>query len=259
MISFFRKLKWLAQRRRKEDELREELQFHLDEEADEKQAEGFAEQEARSAARRELGNMAQLREAGELGGRHSFWRFNLSHALVVGQIALSLSMLVAAGLFVRTLSNLPSIDLGFNREDVLLFELNARQAGHTGPEIAAFYADLLKKFQSIPGVRDATLTNRLLAGDGGWSLGILIAGRETDVGNRMLAVGPGFFKTMQIPILAGREIDERDQPGSLSAAVVSEFFAKTNFGDQNPLGQHITIEAQVDGRPLSRDIWRWLA
>jgi macrolide transport system ATP-binding/permease protein len=191
--------------------------------------------------------------AGELGARHSFWRINLSQVLMVGQIALSLLMLVAAGLFVRTLSNLQSIELGFNREDVLLFELNARQAGHKGPEIAAFYADLLKKFQAIPGVRDASLSNYALV-QAGWSLGIRIAGKETDVGNRMLAVGPGFFKTMQIPILTGREIEERDRPGSPPAAVVSELFAKTNFGDQNPLGQHITIEAQVDGRLSSREV-----
>jgi predicted permease len=191
--------------------------------------------------------------AGALGRRHSFWQFSLSHALVVGQIALSLLMLVAAGLFVRTLSNLQSIELGFNRENLLLFELNARQAGHKGPEIAAFYADLLKTFQTIPGVQDASLSNYALV-EAGWSLGIHIAGKETDVGNRMLAVGPGFFRTMQIPMIAGREIEEHDQPGALSVAVVSELFANTNFGNQNPLGQHITIEAQVDGHPASREM-----
>jgi predicted permease len=191
--------------------------------------------------------------AGALGGPRSFGRAGLSQALVVAQIALSLLMLVAAGLFVRTLSNLQSIELGFNRENLLLFELNALQAGHKGPEVAAFYANLLKKFQTIPGVRDASLSNYALA-EAGWSLGISIAGKETDPGDRMLAVGPGFFNTMQIPILAGREIGDRDQSGSLSVAVVSESYAKTNFSNQNPLGQHITIEGRVDGRPTSREL-----
>ena len=67
-------------------------------------------------------------------------------------------MLVAAGLFVRTLSNLQSIELGFNRENVLLFQLNARKAGHKDPEIAAFYGDLRKRFSEIPGVRSASLS-----------------------------------------------------------------------------------------------------
>jgi predicted permease len=74
--------------------------------------------------------------------RHSFWRISVTQALVVGQIAISLLLLVAAGLFVRTLSNLESVKLGFNRKNVLLFQLNARQAGHHDPEITDFYRNL---------------------------------------------------------------------------------------------------------------------
>src|SRR5256885_16268403 len=61
------------------------------------------------------------------------------------------------------------------------------------------------------------------------------------MGTRILSTGPGFFTTMQIPILLGREIDERDQPGSTPVAVVNELFAKTNFGRENPVGRHITL------------------
>jgi hypothetical protein len=91
--------------------------------------------------------------AGQTGPRHSFRRISLSQLLVVTQIAISLLMLVAAGLFVRALSNLQSIELGFNRENVLLFRMNARQAGHRDPEIITFYSDLQKRFSAIPGVR----------------------------------------------------------------------------------------------------------
>jgi macrolide transport system ATP-binding/permease protein len=90
----------------------------------------------------------------------------LSQALVVSQIVFSLLMLAAAGLFVRTLSNLQSIQMGFNRENLLLFELNARQAGHRDPEILAFYAELRKRFAAIPGVRNATLSHASLLGAG---------------------------------------------------------------------------------------------
>src|SRR4029077_10575632 len=105
--------------------------------------------------------MSAIKEtrAGQPGARHSFRRLNLSHALVAVQIAFSLLMLVAAGLFVRTLANLQSIEVGFNRENVLLFELNARKAGHKDPEISTFYGDLRKRFSAIPGVRNATLSN----------------------------------------------------------------------------------------------------
>ena len=76
---------------------------------------------------------------------------------MVSQIALSLLMLVGAGLFVRTLSNLQSIQLGFNRDNLLLFRMNAHQAGHKEPEIVEFYSDLQKQFSAIPGVRGRRL------------------------------------------------------------------------------------------------------
>ena len=80
----------------------------------------------------------------------------------MAQIATSLLLLVAAGLFVRTLSNLQSVSLGFNRDNVLLFELNAPQAGYPEPRVAAFYADLRRRLSEVPGVRDVTLSHASL-------------------------------------------------------------------------------------------------
>jgi macrolide transport system ATP-binding/permease protein len=178
--------------------------------------------------------------AGQMGARHSFWRVSLSQVLVAGQIAISLLMLVAAGLFVKTLSNLHSVDLGFNRENVLLFELNAAQAGHKSLEICTFYGDLRKRLSEIPGVRNVTLSNRFLI-RAGFSHPVSLPGAEPVRNGRLLAIGPAFFSTMQIPILAGREILESDRPGSPAVAVINERFAKVNFGDRNPLGQHLTL------------------
>jgi macrolide transport system ATP-binding/permease protein len=172
---------------------------------------------------------------------------SLSRLLVVSQIVLSMLLLVAAGLFVRTLISLQSLDLGFNRENVLLFELNARQAGHHHPEISAFYADLRVRFSSIPGVRSASLSHSSLIG-AGTGLPINPPGREPDENTRILFVGPDFFKTMQIPTLLGRGIEASDRPGSRQVAVISELFAKANFGDRNPLGQHLIM--QDEGRDL---------
>ncbi len=180
--------------------------------------------------------------------RHTFLRVNLSQILVVSQIAVSLLMLVAAGLFVRTLSNLQSIQLGFNRENVLLFNLNGRQAGHGDSEIDSLYTGLQKRFAAIPGVRNASLSSGAPVGGGQMALPINVPGVDQSPGNLVMTVGPSFFATMQIPILLGRDIDERDQPGSPSVAVVNELFAKAAFGDENPLGRHIVMGG-VSGVP----------
>ncbi len=174
-------------------------------------------------------------------------RRRAQHVLVVAQIAVSFLLLVAAGLFVRTLDKLHSVQLGYARENILLFSLNARQAGHRDPEMATFYANLRKRFESIPGVSSATLSQSsiLSAGmAGGAYRGTMKIGAVTGVtivGAGVMAAGPRFLTTMQIPILAGREIDERDLPGSQPVAVISERLARTYFGNENPLGRRIAF------------------
>ncbi|HUO28867.1 MAG TPA: ABC transporter permease, partial [Bryobacteraceae bacterium] len=184
-------------------------------------------------------------------GRGGGPRRRVQHALVVTQIAISFLILVAAGLFVRTLNNLHSVQLGYARENILLFSLNARQAGHRAPEIATFYTDLRRRFESIPGVRSATLSQSSIinAGFTGSAIkGSMKIGAVTIEDARALAAGPRFLTTMQIPILAGREIDGRDQPGSTPVAVISERLARTYFENENPVGRRITLPDE--GRDL---------
>ena len=179
-------------------------------------------------------------------------RLSLNRMLVVSQIAISLLLLVAAGLFVRTLSNLQSLDMGFDRENVLLFKLNARQAGHRDPEIISFFSDLAKRFAALPGVRHATLANSPLIGAGAWGWPVVPLGTQRPehapsghgsgfgyAATQVLAVGPGFFTTMQTPLLNGREFDERDRLGSPPVAIVNQAWVKANLEDRNPIGQHI--------------------
>jgi hypothetical protein len=183
-----------------------------------------------------------LKEAqtGQAAGRRSLFRVNLSQALVTVQIALSLLMLIAAGLFVRTLANLQSVELGFNRENVLLLSINAREAGHKGADLLAFYGDLLKRLREIPGVRDAGFSDSSLIG-AGFGLDIKVPGITNHPDTRIMSVGPGFFQTMQIAFLTGRAPDERDRPGTPAVAVINEMFAKHYFPDQNPLGRHLVL------------------
>ena len=192
---------------------------------------------------------------GQLPGRHRRWlpRFSLQKALIVGQISLLMLLLIAAGLFVQTVSNLHSVFLGFNHENLLLFELNAPQAGRPTETVAAFYDDLRRRFAGIPGVRGVTLSHSSL----------LRAGRLHPVrvdgviaeGTRLMQSGPGFFSTMQIPMLQGREIDERDRAGSTPVVVISEQFARTFMPNQNPIGRHITVGGSVGPiRPLDLEV-----
>ena len=168
---------------------------------------------------------------------------SLSRILIVSQIGFTLLILVAASLFLRTLSNLASIQLGFSRENVLTFQVDARQAGHTDPEIVAFYSGLRTQIAAIPGVRAASLSNHALIGTGTSMTGVCVSGSNADdselQGSSILTIGADFFATMQVPILSGRAIDERDRPGAPMVAVVNEAFAKRSFGDRNPLGQRL--------------------
>jgi predicted permease len=179
-------------------------------------------------------------------------RFGLGQTLVVSQIAISLLLLVAAGLFARTLSNLQSLEMGFNRENVLLFKLNARQAGHRDPEIISFFSNLEKRFAALPGVRRVTVTNSPLIGNGAWGWPVVPLGKPkpeqapsghgsgfSHAETHILATGPGFFTTMQIPLLAGREFDERDRLGSPAVAIVNQAWVKKNLENRNPVGQNL--------------------
>jgi predicted permease len=183
-----------------------------------------------------------LKESRTGGARRPFG-LSLSRVLMIAQIGFALVVLVAAGLFVRTLSNLSSITLGFDRENLLTFRLNARQAGHEDPEIVTFYNDLRTQFSAIPGVRAASLSNHALIGMGTSGTGIRVSGGAFE-DSSIMTIGAGFFTTMQIPLLLGRDIDERDGPGSPMVAVVNEAFARRSFGDRNPLGQHLALEAK---------------
>jgi macrolide transport system ATP-binding/permease protein len=177
-------------------------------------------------------------------GRAGGPRRRVQHVLVVAQIAMSFVILVAAGLFVRTLNKLHSVELGYARENILLFSLNARQAGHRDPEIGTFYADLRRRFESIPGVSSASLSHSSIvnAGHAGRTIrGTMKIGPVTVEGARVMVAGPRFLTTMQIPVLAGREIDDRDQPGSRPVAVISERLARTYFGNENPVGRRIAF------------------
>jgi hypothetical protein len=163
-------------------------------------------------------------------------RLNASAMLVLTQVAVSLLLLLAAGLFVRTLANLQSIDVGFNRHGVLLFDVDAGRTGRSQPDVAAFYADLQRRLRALPGVAAATLSRTSLIRAGS-AVPIAVDGTPAP-GISSFSIGPGFFSAMQIPLLQGREFDEGDL-GDSRLVVVNDVFAKKYFLDVNPVGRLI--------------------
>jgi len=183
---------------------------------------------------------------GQMTRRDYRWmpqQLSLQKALVVGQISLLMLLLIAAGLFVRTVSNLHSVFLGFNQDNLLLFELNAPLAGRPSATVAAFYEGLRSRFAEIPGVSAVTLSHASLL-KAGRGHPVMVDGVVAE-NTRFMQTGPGFFSAMQIPILQGREIDDRDRAGALPVVVVSDQFAKTFLAGRNPLGRHLEIAGSV--------------
>lgn len=174
-------------------------------------------------------------------------RFTMGRILVVTQIAFSFLLLVAAGLFLRTLLNLHSIPLGFNREDVLLFTIKPQAAGYEAPALNRLYEDLQQRLSQAPGARGASLSSLPLPTGGGTLVPVTLTGALTPsssgssrVRAGIFNVGPAFFETMQIPLTAGREFSVHDRVGAIPVAIVNDRFAKA-FGLDHPVGTTFAV------------------
>jgi predicted permease len=198
---------------------------------------------AMQSTRVDLTSALKQTRAGESRKRIGGWlRVSLSQSLVVSQIAVSLLLLVAAGLFARTLTNLNRVEVGFNREHLLLFSVNARQAGYKDDALRRFFENLHARLAAIPGVRAATASNFALVSQSINQTRVTIPGYTgAEASLSMLGVAPNFFTTMQIPLFVGRPIDARDVSAGAKVAVVNEVFVKNYLGGQNPLGKHFTM------------------
>jgi predicted permease len=170
-------------------------------------------------------------------------RLSLSKALVVAQVAFSVVLLVAAGLFVHSLAKLSHMDLGYNRENLLLFRIDASAGGYKAAATTGLYQDLLARISALPGLRGVTMSHDGLFNDAESADPIAVEGYTPKFGEEMHsrfdAVGPGYFSTVGIPILLGREITAQDSAGGLRAAVINETFAHRFFSNTNPIGKHI--------------------
>jgi predicted permease len=170
-------------------------------------------------------------------------RFPAGKILVVTQVAVSVILLVSAGLFVRSLSKLSAVNLGYSRENLILFRVDAAPGGYKGAAIPHFQLNLLAKISAIPGLRGATVSKDGLFSHSESADPIAVEGYTPKAGeemhSRMDHVGPGYFSTLGIPILMGREIEAQDTAVSVRAAVINQTFARRFFPNTSPIGKHV--------------------
>ncbi len=171
-----------------------------------------------------------------LGSRRS----RLVRVLVSAQVALSLLLLVGAGLFLRTLQKLQTVPLGFERQQLLLFSVSPGLNGYRGSRLAEYYRDMQSRIGVIPGVSSVTFSSHGPVGYGESSSSVSIPGVTTDkqrVDLHRLLVGPGYFDTLGIPTLIGRVLNGRDDTSAPKVAVINQALMHEAFGGDSPLGK----------------------
>ena len=180
-----------------------------------------------------------LKEAGR-GSLGSGRRLRAS--LLVVEVSLSLVLLIAAGLLLTSFARLQRVEPGFEPEGVFTAELALPQQRYTGEKLAAFYEQLSQRLTTLPGATSAALTDRVpLTGGGGPTI-VAVGGRplpplsERSGAYRHL-VSPRYFSTLQIPIRAGRDFDERDNARVPHVAIINETFARRLFPGEDPIGR----------------------
>lgn len=173
-------------------------------------------------------------------------RWGWGKGLVIAQVALSLLVLFAAGLLVRSLRNLRNSDIGYNREHLLLSRLDVIGAGYEIPQIAAFTHQLLDKVSVIPGVSAVTVSeNGLFSGTESADELIVPGFNFSQDEDKVVAndeVGPGYFTTVGIPLLRGREIGPQDTTASPWVAVINQSMARFFFADEDPIGRKFYVD-----------------
>lgn len=167
----------------------------------------------------------------------------LTKGFLVAQIALSLTLLVGAGLFLRTLRNLEAVNLGIAQENLLLFKVQPELSGYKDDNVSQLYAQISERVEALPGVRAATHSLMSLIGDGGFTMPVSIAGSEAKpaASSWIHHVRPNFFEALQIKLLAGRSLTPQDNAQAPKVAVLNQSAAKKLFGDESPLGERIRV------------------
>src|SRR5688500_13795185 len=183
-------------------------------------------------------------EAAQRGKRRAF---GLRNVLVVAQVALSLVVLVCGGLFIKSFRKAQTMDPGFENPKGLIVSLSPQLIGYDDEQGRNFYRQIVERASHVPGVEAASLARTLPLGDSSNSNGPILKEGETlerGTAGRLImtnVIAPGYFKTMQIPILEGRDFDDRDQQKTQLAVIVNQKMAQTLWPGESAVGKRIFI------------------
>jgi predicted permease len=196
--------------------------------------------------------------AGDGGGRVR--RFTFKQGLIVAEVALSLLLLIAAGLFVRSLQSVRAIDPGFDAAKLVSAPLNINLLRYTRAQGREFYRQVTERVERLPGVESASLARVAVLAGGGRVLRLLVEGHDgpndrsvsegtgTTAGNRGVinanVVGPRFFKTLGIPLVMGRDFGDQDAEDRTPVVIVNETAVKMHFPGDNPIGKRLSFGGQ---------------
>jgi predicted permease len=167
-------------------------------------------------------------QAGQPSGARAAARFRTT--LVTAQIALSMCLLIAAGLFIKSLMNVSRVDLGLNVDNVVTFSVSPHLSGYDTPRARTFFMRMEEELAAVPGVTGAATSMVPLLAGSNWGSSVSVQGFEsgpdTDTHANFNEISPGYFRTLGIPLMAGREFTAADAAGSPKVAIVNEAFAK---------------------------------
>jgi predicted permease len=203
--------------------------------------------QAASALKNSAATVATAKHAGSR-------RLAAGSMLVIGQVALSVVVLIGAGLLVRTLANLKNIDPGFETKNLLHFSISPTLAGYPEGELPGLYDELQRRLEALPGVTSVSYANDILLDGGLWSTQVHIQGspENAQVETNMLAVGPDYFATMHIPVVNGRALSASDMRSKLNVVLVNETFVRRYLEGKNPIGMR--LQGSSDQNPANREI-----
>ena len=190
---------------------------------------------------------------GSTGGLHGRRVRNL---LVVSEIALSLVLLIGAGLLIKSFVRLQKFELGFNPDSLLTMRIQLPGSKYRdGKQVVSFYQQLLQRMETVPGVESVGAISSVFLTDTPYSTNFSIEGRPVPTGAEAIevpidAISPSYFRVMGIPLLRGREFDDRDVDGTTPVVIINQTFARRFFSDEDPIGQRF-----VYGSPDPRNPW----
>jgi len=191
-------------------------------------------------------------QSGQASGSRSASRFRTT--LATAQIALSMALLVSAGLFTKSLFNVSRVDLGLHADNILMFRISPELNGYTPERSQQLLQRLEDELSALPGVTSVTMATVPLLSGNNWGNDVAVdgfkAGPDTDTNSRFNEIGPGYFSTLGVPLLAGREFTRGDALSAPKVAIVNEAFAKKFNMGHDVVGRRMGKEGFNGGTPI---------